>query len=55
MQNDDGETPLHFASEDGEKEVYALLVEKGADRNMANNDGYTLEIVYKVTGYRVAL
>jgi len=41
VQNQFGETPLHFASFNGALEVVRLLLEHGADVQAKNNDGKT--------------
>jgi len=40
-KNEEGETPLHIASNQGQIELVASLIERGAELNTANNLGYT--------------
>ena len=39
--NEDGDTPLHYASHDGKTDICQLLLERGADVNHAGYRGYT--------------
>ena len=39
--NENGETPLRQAAEDGHQDVVKLLLDKGADPDKADRDGYT--------------
>ena len=41
VTDDDAETPLHVAAEDGTLEIVKYLVEKGANVNAVNEDGRT--------------
>jgi hypothetical protein len=41
VKNSKGTTPLHFAAQEGYKEVAELLLASKADVNAKNNDGYT--------------
>ena len=36
-----GRTPLHWAASEGHTACTLLIIEKGADVNARNNDGYT--------------
>ncbi len=40
-QNEHGETPLHIASNQGQIELVASLIERGAELNTSSNLGYT--------------
>ena len=41
LADQDGDTALMLASEEGHVEVVGLLLEAGADKDSANNDGKT--------------
>lgn len=41
MVDDDGWTPLHYASRHGNFEIIELLLDLGADINIKNEKGYT--------------
>ena len=41
VRDANGETPLHWAAEEGKKETVALLLEHGADVNARGEDGAT--------------
>ena len=40
-QNNDGRTPLHFASREGHVAIAKFLVENGADVSAQSKDGHT--------------
>ncbi|KAH9991577.1 ankyrin repeat-containing domain protein [Russula vinacea] len=40
-QNEDGETPLHLASQEGQVEAVCMLLQHGADVNAQNKNGLT--------------
>lgn len=39
--DEDGNTALHFAAENGAEDIVRLLVDKGADLNAVNDEGDT--------------
>lgn len=41
MTDDEGWTPLHYAAEHGHNDIITLLIEHGADVNLANPSGYS--------------
>ena len=48
--DEDGSRPLMLASDRGHAEVVHLLLEAGADRNLANDDGDTALMLASKTG-----
>ena len=40
-QEEDGQTPLHYAAFNGHSEIVKLLIDRGADTSITDNDGTT--------------
>jgi ankyrin repeat protein len=39
IQDSEGNTPLHFASMTGHREIYCYLIEQGSDPHLRNKEG----------------
>ena len=51
MTNNEGYTALMLASVNGRIEVLRLLLDAGADKNMADNDGDTAAMLASLRGH----
>ncbi|OLP75110.1 Ankyrin repeat domain-containing protein 50, partial [Symbiodinium microadriaticum] len=48
--DEDGRSPLHHASQRGDVAIVRLLLEAGADKNLADNEGYTALMTASMQG-----
>ena len=52
QETESGNTPLYVAASFGREEVVALLLEKGADPNIVNREGWSPRHSAVVNGYK---